>query len=578
MSASDKKRLKKAAMAEGMTQKQRMEAEAAQAAKRKKTIYWAVGIICAVATVALLIWNNLGGVMDRLNYNKVAATVDGTDYTVGDLQYYYGEARQQIYQFQNTYGFSMGFSTLLSDGAQWYDESAGKTWADYFRETAMTNLKQVSALCSAANEAGYTLSEEGQASIDEYMHQIDTYRAQYGLTRDAYLAQIYGDSVTEKVFLRNLAASTLATEYSQYHKDNISYDDAALDAYYKAHPDSLDSYDYRIFTISGSPAAKTDSDGKTVDPTDAEKEAAKSKAKSDAEAAVKEIEEAEDREKAFIAAAPKYVSESTQEAYSRDESYSLMSGVLGSNLSSSAAYASSWLMDAGRKAGDVTYVEAGNNYQVVLFLKRYLVTDPTVDMRHILIRPETSDEDQTNENGAAVPSQAEMDAAKAELQTILDEWKAGEATEESFAALAEEHSDDGRNSDGSLYASGGLYDHVSEGDMIPGINEWLFASGRKPGDVEMIEYNEENGRYYGWHLVYYVQENEPIWKDSARKAKQSTDQSEWLTALTDAVEATTADGMQYVGSTNTAVPTATPSPVSSEQPSESEEPSASPAQ
>lgn len=579
MSASDKKKLKKAAMADGKTQKQRLEAEAAQAAKRKKTIYWTVGIICTVAAAALLIWNNIDGVMSHRHYNDVAATVDGTDYTVGDLQYYYGGARNQVIQTQNYYqylGYSMGYSTAVSDGAQWYSESDGKTWADYFRETALTTLKQVSALCNAANEAGYTLSEEGQASINEALSQIDTYRAQRGQTRDGYLAQIYGESVTEQVFLRNLTASTLADEYRQLHEDNISYDDAALNAYYHEHPDTLDSYDYRVFTISGTPETKTDDEGNTVAATDEEKEVAKENAKAQAEAAVKEIEEAENREKAFIEAAPKYVSENTKEAYSQDEDYSLQSGVLGSNLSQ--AYAGTWLMDKERKTGDVTYVEADSNYQVVLFLSRELDTSPTVDMRHILIQPETSDDAETNESNAKVPSQAEMDAAKAKLQEIYDEWKAGEATEESFAALAEKYSADGRNTDGSLAKAGGLYDHVTEGYMIPSIDEWLFTAGRQPGDVEMLEYNEENGRYYGWHLVYYVQENEPAWKKSARDAKRSTDQSEWLTALTEAVEATTADGMQYVGSANTAVPTATPTPTGSEQPSESEEPSASPAQ
>ncbi len=581
MSASDKKKLKKVAMADGMTQKQRQEAEAAQTVKRKKTIYWTVGIICAVAAAALLIWNNIGGVMSHRHYNDVAATVNGTNYTVGDLQYYYGGARQNLYSLYSAYGISF-FNSSVSDGAQWYSEADNKTLADYFRETALANLKQVSALCSAANEAGYTLSEEGQASIDEALSQIDTYRAQRGLTRDGYLAQIYGESVTEQVFLRNLTASTLASEYSQHHQDSISYDDAALYTYYNEHPDTLDSYDYRVFTISGTPEAKTDDEGNTVTPTDEETAAAKENAKAQAEAAVKEIEEAEDRVEAFIAAAPKYVSENTKEAYTLDKNYSLQSGVLGSNLSQ--AYIGTWLMDKERKAGDVAYVEAGSNYQVVLFLDRYLNTDPTVDMRHILIQPKTSDEAETNESNAKVPTQDEMDAAKAELQKIYDEWKDGEATEESFAALAEKYSTDGRNTDGSLAKAGGLYDHVTEDYMIPSIDEWLFAAGRKPGDVEMLEYNEENGRYYGWHLVYYVQENEPIWKDSAREAKRSTDQSEWLTALTEAVEATSADGMQYVGSVNTAVPTATPTPTSSEQPgeselsSESEEPSASPAQ
>lgn len=578
MSASDKKKLKKAAMADGMTQKQRQEAEAAQAAKRKKTIYWAVGIVCTAAAAALLIWNNIGGVMNHRHYNDVAATVDGTNYTVGDLQYYYGGARNNIIQTQNAYltyyGFSMGYNTSLSDGAQWYSESAGQTWADYFRESALTSLKQVSALCRAANEAGYTLSEDGQASIDEALHDIDSYRAMRGQTRDGYLAQIYGEGVTEEVFLRNLTASTLASEFSQDHQDSISYDDDALDAYYQEHPDTLDSYDYRIFTISGTPETKTDSEGNTVPATDEEKAAAKENAKAQAEAAVKEIEEAEDREKAFIEAAPKYVSENTKEAYSQDKDYSLQSGILGSNVSQ--AYAGTWLMDKDRKTGDVTYVEAADNYQVVLFLKRYLDKTNAVNIRHILIMADTSDSTENDSNNRPIPTQAALDAAKAEAESLMSQWQSGDKTAESFGALAKDHSDDPGSKD-----NGGAYDHVYKNEMFEGFDEWIFDPSRKAGDVGLVE-NPQSGQY-GWHVIYF-EGTDGYWERLATNTMKSNAQSEWLTALTDAVEAVTADGMQYVGAANTAVPTATPTPTDSEQPSdsetpsESEEPSASPAQ
>ena len=54
----------------------------------------------------------------------------------------------------------------------------------------------------------------------------------------------------------------------------------------------------------------------------------------------------------------------------------------------------------------------------------------------------------------------------------------------------------------------------------------------------------------------------------AYEAKQSTEQSEWLTSITEAVEAVAADGMQYVGPANTAV-ASTPIPSESVEPTES---------
>ena len=56
--------------------------------------------------------------------------------------------------------------------------------------------------------------------------------------------------------------------------------------------------------------------------------------------------------------------------------------------------------------------------------------------------------------------------------------------EESFAALAEEHSEDGRNSETKdLNAPGGLYESIFKGQMVSSFNDWIFEEGRKAGDV-----------------------------------------------------------------------------------------------
>ncbi len=108
--------------------------------------------------------------------------------------------------------------------------------------------------------------------------------------------------------------------------------------------------------------------------------------------------------------------------------------------------------------------------------------------------------------------------------------------------------------------------------MVPSINEWLFESGRKAGDTALLEFNEEDGRYYGWHVVYFVGDNDPYWEYLAAQYKRDEDQSAWLTSLTNAVQLAEASGMKYVGSSNTAVPTPTATPAESTQPSESVKP------
>ena len=75
----------------------------------------------------------------------------------------------------------------------------------------------------------------------------------------------------------------------------------------------------------------------------------------------------------------------------------------------------------------------------------------------------------------------ELAAAKAAAEEILASWKSGEATEEAFAALANEKSADG---DGT---TGGLYEDVFQGKMVDEIDTWLFDEPRTTGDCEIIE-------------------------------------------------------------------------------------------
>ena len=72
MSAS---REKKQRQGDGLSEKQRREAEEAQKARSKKILYTVIGIVCAVLVIALLVWNS-----NFFQRRTVAATV-------GDKQY-----------------------------------------------------------------------------------------------------------------------------------------------------------------------------------------------------------------------------------------------------------------------------------------------------------------------------------------------------------------------------------------------------------------------------------------------------------------------------------------------------------
>ena len=119
-------------------------------------------------------------------------------------------------------------------------------------------------------------------------------------------------------------------------------------------------------------------------------------------------------------------------------------------------------------------------------------------------------------------------AAKARAEEILAEWKAGDQTEESFAALAEAYSeDDGSNSDG------GLYDAVAKGMMVEEFDAFCF-DGHKPGDTAIVY--GESASYAGYHVMYYVGEGELYSDHIARSELSSEAMTEWLDAQLEGYE------------------------------------------
>lgn len=113
----------------------------------------------------------------------------------------------------------------------------------------------------------------------------------------------------------------------------------------------------------------------------------------------------------------------------------------------------------------------------------------TVNVRHILIYPEGATTDTIRTETFSEEAWA---AGEAAAQALLEEWLQGEQTEESFAALAQEHSQD----PGSA-ANGGLYTDVYEGDMVEAFDAWCFDPLRQVGDYGIVRTE------YGYHIMYY---------------------------------------------------------------------------
>lgn len=555
MSGAKKKLAQKEAMAQmGLTEKQRKAmSEAAQ--KKRNTILGIIGgVIVVVLVIALLVWNS--GFISR---HTTALEINGHKYSVADVNYYYRQivtntynqelSYAQWYQSMAEQGYDMGTYTpsfnLNEDlKTQYVDADQTQSYHDYFLEQTKSELTTLTALVDAANAEGYTLSEDGQAELDNAFSSIDEQVRQNGLgSRAAFLRRVYGRTVNESVYRKNVELMVLAQDYQTATFAKLTdYSDEDLKAYYNEHTAIYNSYDYDYVYFDGTPVLDTDENGESIPATDEQKAQALADAKEKAENLLADVkaaqtavlEEGETR-KEFKDVAAAYTTSNTS------------SSNLGADIQNSIYF--EWLSDAARKDGDTELFELeGTGYYVVQFHDAYFYDEPTVDVRHILVRAETSEDAEINENNVPIPTQEQMNAAHDKAEELMKQFNLGEQTAAAFGELAEEHSDDGRNNDGDLRAAGGLYPNVHKGDMVQNFNDWIFDTSRQVGDVGLVE--NAGPDYYGWHVVYFQSSTEPEWisgTNGARNAKTSADQTAWLESVEEGYEAVATSAISQVG-------------------------------
>ena len=127
----------------------------------------------------------------------------------------------------------------------------------------------------------------------------------------------------------------------------------------------------------------------------------------------------------------------------------------------------------------------------------------------------------TDDTGNTTYSEEEKAAAKATAEELLNQWKSGEATEDSFAALATE-----KSSDTGSTANGGLYEDIYPNQMVASFNDWCFAEGRKAGDTGIVE------TQYGYHVMYFVGDSDVTYRDyQIRNELTENAVSEWYADL-----------------------------------------------
>jgi len=526
MSASSKKKLRKEQKAAQLTEKQLAEQKEAKKLKLYTSAFVAAVAIMAVAAIVfgIITFVSNSGMKEK---NTVALTVGQHEISNAELNYHYIDAINNYYSNYGEYVSLFGLDVTKPLNEQFADEEAGETWADYFLTSASENVRAIYAMNDAAAAEGFTLSEEDAASIETTISNMELYATLYGYENaEAYLKAMYGKGASMENYRAYMEKSILADAYYNAHNESLVYDDAALRAEEADKYNEFSSYSYCYYYLGSSKFQEggTIAEDGTVTYSEEEKAAAVAAAEEAAKAlTAEEITTVEELDAAIAALS---INEGIEASSTKCEDYGYNS--INSTLAD-------WVTAEDRKAGDLTYIANGTDtisgYYVVYFQGSNDNTYMLKNVRHILVGFEHNHvEGEEHDHSEITYTEEEIAAAKAEAEEILSQWQSGEATEDSFAALANEKSDDG---DGT---TGGLYENVYKGLMVEAFEDWCYDDARKAGDTGIVETE------YGFHVMYFVGNSETTYRDYLiANQLRSVDLENWYTGLCDALAMTEGD-------------------------------------
>lgn len=486
----------------------------AQEEKHSNVKYAVVGALSVVLVAFLLVWNT--GIIQR---NAAAVTVDGEKYSAADVQYYL-----RSLMLQN------GISSTSSLKSMTMNSTTGETMYDYLKSQAVERLVTCAALDKQAAEEGFTMSDDTQTEVDDQLKQLEEQWVSAGYqSRDAFIRANYGPYMTYDRLVELFTRDMLVNEYATQFSDSLSYSDADYEQYYQENANTLDEYTITQFVFNAT-VDTTDADGNTIEMTDDEKSAALEQAKTEKQARAQELQS-----KLEAGEDPAQLAQEYADDLTGDPS---ISQVMSGSSVASSSYAQ-WAQDTARQNGDVTLSEydAGPSsyyYYVVRFEGRARNDENTATVRHILV---AADQDE----GASEPTEDQYAAAKTKAEELLDQWKSGPATQESFAELAKANSaDTGSAADGGL-----ITDIYSGSGYVSTFTDWALDAARQPGDTGIVQNTGSSVK--GWHIMYFVgRDGDPVWKLTAKTAMENNDYTDWQNAAKDKVSYTTSFGLKFV--------------------------------
>lgn len=368
-----------------------------------------------------------------------------------------------------TYGFSVLFNSFYSLNANYLsfygidvnetlktqEYSEDMSWFEYFAEQLQGELEAYLIYCEAAKAADFEMTEEMKKSIDDIIDEMNQFAVDYAYEPEYYIKLNYGDIVTEADIRSYLEKVVLATHYSEELYNSYTFTEADEDKYLAEHRDEFEYVDFIGYTMTETLDREASVNAKELMDTASE---------DDFYAYIENYE---------ANVIKKEVGCLNYDYYTR----------LDNELSE-------WAFSA--EIGDrFIYSDAlAGQYTVCLMKSKPAIQEYNVrDFRCIELS--------TTEHST-------FEGALEKANEIVDEWKAGEATAESFSAFAKKYSEDENAESGGVYARADKSTPILTDESV----EWLFGEAQI-GEVAVFE------KPTGYIILYYENEGRVQWRVQA---------------------------------------------------------------
>lgn len=457
----------------------------------------------------------VGGVGDN------AMLVNNMTVSKEQFSYYYMSSYNYYAQLEKNYrqqGISIGFDLESApdevNSGQTDDSGKELTWSKVIAEQAKVSAKNNYAFYAEATSAGYTLTSEDEKRINQALESIDSHAATAGMSTNEYIDTYIARGLDRDGVKKMLEIETVAIAYEDVFREKVyaGITDKQIEERFSQNSVKYSHADVSCFLLALPEAEQAEGE------SDREFEERYNETVGPVIETANEIADSASSLSKFEAAVEKH----------EDGEITDYEGILYETAKTTFSQETAdWIFDSARTQGDVEVFKTEASV-FVIYVEKPVYTGVSTDVRHCLIAFDA--EDSKN------PTEEEKQAAYDVANGLLAELKENGITEERFVDMVKENSDDKAS-----VPDGGLYENIkANAGYVEEFEKWAIDPEREVGDCEIIETE------YGYHIMYFVENNGEDWKETVRAELEAE-------AYEEAANALVGEGGKYQITVNDAV-------------------------